>query len=257
VFHPVQPDWVGKKMSELRDMNGKPTVQLVAQVCKKEENDASDWVFYLWPDKTQLILPWKSAYVRKVVTPSGKTYVIGSGVYEIKMEKAFVEERVQMAGELLETRGKDVAFQEFVIRFRRLCFLAHSYSCWTCRDMPLSIRHFRRRAGAIFRNLRMRSAVVRCSRSWRSCEALTKHGCSICGPSPARYCHRESWFTSEKRTPATKTLLSARIFPGHADLDERLKATPRVILSRSEESRIIFLAGLQRELTRDVSLRST
>ena len=32
VFHPLQPDWVGKNMSELRDMNGKPMVQLVAQV---------------------------------------------------------------------------------------------------------------------------------------------------------------------------------------------------------------------------------
>ena len=112
VFHPLQPDWVGKNMSELRDMNGKPMVKLVAQVGKRPENDASDWVFYLWPDKTQLIPQWKSAYVRKVVTPSGKTYVIGSGVYDIKMEKAFVEERVRMACDLIETRGKEEAFQQ-------------------------------------------------------------------------------------------------------------------------------------------------
>ena len=106
VFHPLQPDWVGKNMSELRDMNGKPMVQLVAQVGERPGKDASGWVFYLWPDKTQLIPQWKSAYVRKVVTPSGKTYVIGSGVYDIKMEKAFVEERVRMAGELLESRKR-------------------------------------------------------------------------------------------------------------------------------------------------------
>jgi len=112
VFHPLQPDWVGKNMSELRDMNGKPMVQLVAQVGKRPEKDASDWVFYLWPDKTQLIPQWKSAYVRKVVTPSGKTYVIGSGVYDIKMEKAFVEERVRMACDLIEKEGKEKAFQE-------------------------------------------------------------------------------------------------------------------------------------------------
>ena len=112
VFHPVQPDWVGKNMSGLRDMNGKPVVRLVAQVGEKPQKDANDWVFYLWPDKTQLIPQWKSAYVRKVVTPSGKTYVIGSGLYDIKMEKAFIEERVRMACELLETKGKDVAFRE-------------------------------------------------------------------------------------------------------------------------------------------------
>ena len=51
VFHPLQPDWIGKNMSELRDMNGKPMVRLVAQVGKTPENDASDWVFYLWPTK--------------------------------------------------------------------------------------------------------------------------------------------------------------------------------------------------------------
>ena len=92
VFHPLQPDWVGKNMSELRDMNGKPMVRLVAEVGEKPQKDASGWVFYLWPDRTQLIPQWKSAYVRKVVTPSGKTYVIGSGVYDLKMEKAFVED---------------------------------------------------------------------------------------------------------------------------------------------------------------------
>ena len=113
VFHPLQPDWVGKNMSELRDMNGKPMVQLVAAVSEKPQKDASGWVFYLWPDKTQLIPQWKSAYVRKVVTPSGKTYVVGSGVYDLKMEKAFVEERVRMASELLESQGKDAAFREF------------------------------------------------------------------------------------------------------------------------------------------------
>jgi len=117
VFLPLQPDWVGKNMSELRDMNGKPMVQLVAQVGKRPEKDASGWVFYLWPDKTQLIPQWKSAYVRKVVTPSGKTYVIGSGVYDMNMEKVFIEERVRMAGDLLESQGKDAAFREFRYRY--------------------------------------------------------------------------------------------------------------------------------------------
>src|SRR5207248_11039607 len=46
VFHPLQPDWVGKNMSELRDMNGKPMVRLVAQVGNRPAKDASDWVFY-------------------------------------------------------------------------------------------------------------------------------------------------------------------------------------------------------------------
>jgi len=113
VFHPLQPDWVGKNMSELRDMNGKPMVRLVAEVGEKPQKDASGWVFYLWPDRTQLIPQWKSAYVRKVVTPSGKTYVIGSGVDELKMDEAFVEARVRMAAALLDSQGKDAVFPDF------------------------------------------------------------------------------------------------------------------------------------------------
>jgi signal transduction histidine kinase len=52
VFHPVQPEWVGKNMSELRDMNGKPMVRLVTGIGEGAQKDASGWVFYLWPDKT-------------------------------------------------------------------------------------------------------------------------------------------------------------------------------------------------------------
>ncbi len=113
VFHPVETDFVGKNLMDLHDMNGKPVVQLITDVGRNPEPDASGWVFYLWPDKTQLIPQWKSAYVRKVVTPTGKTYVLGSGVYNIKIEKAFVQDRVTRAAALLESRGKEVAFKEF------------------------------------------------------------------------------------------------------------------------------------------------
>jgi hypothetical protein len=46
-------------MSELRDMNGKPVVRLITEIGESPEKDASGWIFYLWPDKTQLIPQWK------------------------------------------------------------------------------------------------------------------------------------------------------------------------------------------------------
>ena len=113
VFHPVEPGLVGKNLGDLRDMNGKPVVRLITEIGESPEKDASGWVFYLWPDKTQLIPQWKSAYVRKAVTPDGRTYVIGSGVYNVKIEKAFVEQRVRMACDLLQAEGPDAAFHEF------------------------------------------------------------------------------------------------------------------------------------------------
>ncbi|MBI3802029.1 MAG: cache domain-containing protein [Deltaproteobacteria bacterium] len=113
VFHAVEPELVDRNVIDLRDMDGKPVVQLITDFGKKPENDAGGWVFYLWGDKTQLIPHWKSAYIRKVVAPNQRIYLVGSGIYNIKIEKVFIEERVKMACELLQSKGKDAAFKEF------------------------------------------------------------------------------------------------------------------------------------------------
>ena len=67
-------------------------------------------MFYLWEEQTQLSPQWKSAYVRKAVAPDGKVYLVGSGVYNIKIEKPFIVERVKMAADLILSEGKDAAF---------------------------------------------------------------------------------------------------------------------------------------------------
>ena len=72
-------------MLDLRDLNGKPIIQSIVDIGKKPGNDASGWVFYLWENQIQLTPMWKSTYVRKLVAPNGKTYVIGSGIYDIKV----------------------------------------------------------------------------------------------------------------------------------------------------------------------------
>ncbi len=113
LFHPVTPELVGQNAINLRDMNGKPIIQLITDVGRKPEKDAHGWVFYLWQNQTQLTPSWKSAYIRKVVAPNGQTYVIGSGSYNIKVEKPFIEERVRMAADLLKSAGKHAAFQQF------------------------------------------------------------------------------------------------------------------------------------------------
>jgi len=112
-FHGATPDLIGKNMMALRDMNGKPIIQQITNVGHKEGSDASGWVFYLWQNQMQLTPNWKSAYVRKVITPGGRTYVVGSGSYNIKAEKTFVERRVRAAADLLASAGKSEAFKQF------------------------------------------------------------------------------------------------------------------------------------------------
>ena len=114
VFHPIEHSFVGKNLMELRDANGKPVVRFITDVARKTGKDASDWVFYLWEDQTQLIPLWKSAYIRKVVTADGTMFLVGSGLYDMKIEKSWVEHRVKLAGNVLQTKGKTEAFKEFL-----------------------------------------------------------------------------------------------------------------------------------------------
>jgi len=48
------------------------------------------WYHYQWPVPGGLLPRWKSSYVRRVEAPSGRTYVVGSGVYNDRMERAFI-----------------------------------------------------------------------------------------------------------------------------------------------------------------------
>ena len=49
---------------------------------------------------------WKSSYILKARAPSGEDYVVGSGVYNMKVEKQFIVEMVDDAVDLIHREGK-------------------------------------------------------------------------------------------------------------------------------------------------------
>lgn len=113
VFHPIEPSLVGQDLQTFKDLNGKPVIALITDVAKKPQPNANGWVFYLWEESMQSPIPsWKSSYVRKVIAPDGKVYVVGSGVYNMKIEKIFIQENVDSAAVLIVTKGKDTAFSD-------------------------------------------------------------------------------------------------------------------------------------------------
>jgi signal transduction histidine kinase len=122
-FHPITPELIGKNIMALRDLNGKPLIREITDIGRKPEDGASGWVFYLWQDRIQLSPAWKSAFVRKVKAPDGQIYVVGSGSFNIKVEKIFVERRVSSAADLLASAGKDEAFKQFRDPASRFVFL--------------------------------------------------------------------------------------------------------------------------------------
>ncbi len=103
VCHPAKPDLEGRNILEIRDPDGKPVVRLFLRQLAGGSEEG--WVHYLWPRPGETVLGWKSTYVRRT-SAAGSDYIVGSGVYDLEMEKAFVVDRVGEAVELLAAEGR-------------------------------------------------------------------------------------------------------------------------------------------------------
>jgi signal transduction histidine kinase len=113
LFHPAEPELVGKNLINLKDMNGKPILRWITDIGRRPGPQASGWVFYLWARRAELTPTWKMSYIRKAIGPDGRVYLVGSGVHSFKIEPVFVKDAVDRAAELLESRGKETAFAQF------------------------------------------------------------------------------------------------------------------------------------------------
>lgn len=104
VVHP-DPSMEGKNQLELKDIDGRPIIRGLLDVAGVVPGKPEGWYHYQWPVPGGLLPRWKSSFVRRVSTPSGKNYVVGSGVYNDRMERAFVVDAVKNAVGEIETRG--------------------------------------------------------------------------------------------------------------------------------------------------------
>ena len=102
--HPAQPRLEGRSIVDLRDPKGKPIVQMFLRAV---EEDDEGWVHYQWPRPGESTFVWKSTYVKKATGPTGKSYVVGSGLYQMPMERDFVVEKVDEAVRLIEQEGTE------------------------------------------------------------------------------------------------------------------------------------------------------
>lgn len=123
VFHAASPELTGKNLIDFRDMNGKPVLRFITEIGKMPQRDANGWVFYLWQEKNDFLPKWKSAYIRKVVAPDGRIYLLGCGVYNFKLERVIIQDNIRQAAELLASQGKEAAFQAFRDPSSRFNFL--------------------------------------------------------------------------------------------------------------------------------------
>jgi signal transduction histidine kinase len=111
IFHPVNPEFEGRNLLDMEDMDGKPVIKYMIEAVD-DEKEPWGWVHYSWLEPGTFFPLWKSSFVMKAVDPDGKEYLIGSGIYNMRQEKAFLIDTVDDAVELIEKEGAK-AFEAF------------------------------------------------------------------------------------------------------------------------------------------------
>lgn len=101
--YPPDRECEGDQVRGLKDVDDKPIGELFIEAASSPEGKG--WVHYRWPRPGELEPSWKSTYVMKAVTPSGKAFIIGSGAYNMPVERSFVVHAVDAAVELIEKEG--------------------------------------------------------------------------------------------------------------------------------------------------------
>ena len=104
LVHP-DPALEGKNQLDLKDINGKGIIRGLLGAATTQPEKAGGWYHYQWPVPGGLLPRWKSSYVRLVTPAAGESYVVGCGLYNDRMERAFVVDLVTSAVHELDTFG--------------------------------------------------------------------------------------------------------------------------------------------------------
>jgi signal transduction histidine kinase len=105
IFHAADPTIEGRDASDIKDVLGRPYGKMFLDVAGGPSGEG--WIHYMYPEPGDIFPTWKSTFVRRATFPSGKQYIIGSGIYNMQMDKTFIEDVVNRAAALVENRGKE------------------------------------------------------------------------------------------------------------------------------------------------------
>ncbi|MEA3491693.1 MAG: cache domain-containing protein [Campylobacterota bacterium] len=93
----------GEQVRDLKDADGKPIGELFIKITSSKEGKG--WMHYRWPKLGEETPSWKSTYVMSAKTPLGRVYIIGSGAYDMPVQKSFIIDTVDLAAKLIESKG--------------------------------------------------------------------------------------------------------------------------------------------------------
>jgi len=104
-FHAANPAGEGINVRGMKDITGRPTGEMI--ISSAESPSGEGWVHYMYPEPGNIFPAWKSSFVKRVIYPSGESNIIGCGIYNMKMDKAFIEDIVNRAARLVKEQGKE------------------------------------------------------------------------------------------------------------------------------------------------------
>lgn len=105
VYHEQYPDFVGRNLLDLKDLQGRPMGLWTQAIGRQPDPKAHGWVFYYWRDADAFDPKWKASYIRKTTAPDGRVYEIGCGMVNMKVEKSFIQKCVDLAAQRLQDDG--------------------------------------------------------------------------------------------------------------------------------------------------------
>ena len=108
-FHAAEPESEGRYAAESKDIHGRPYGRMFLDTAAGPSGEG--WVHYMYPEPGNIFPAWKSSFVKRVTFPSGKAHVVGCGIYNMQMDKAFIEDVVNRAADLITKQGKDAFAQ--------------------------------------------------------------------------------------------------------------------------------------------------
>jgi signal transduction histidine kinase len=104
VFQAPDPTMEGLNARDLKDIHGRRIGQMVLDVTASRTGEG--WSHYMFPEPGGLFPMWKSVFSKRVTFPSGKEHIIGSGIYNMQMDRTLITDVVDRAAALIVERGK-------------------------------------------------------------------------------------------------------------------------------------------------------
>lgn len=109
VLNAADPSLEGRNATDVKDVLGRPYGKMMLEAAAGPSGEG--WVHYMYPEPGDIFPAWKSAFVKRVTFPSGKQYIVGSAIYNLQINQAFIEDVVNRAAALIAEQGPEAFSQ--------------------------------------------------------------------------------------------------------------------------------------------------